>query len=181
MSRSRRELGVTFRPLARADLPRVAAWQARPHVARWWRDPPNLASIIREYEPVLDGRDPTEAFVVELDGEPVGFIQRYLLADNPDWAAAIGIEDDGAGIDYYIGEESLIGRGLGSRVIAEFAEDMFVRYPSITIVVAAPQQDNVASWRALEKAGFERLGGGQLRSDDPSDAGPAYVYGLRRR
>jgi aminoglycoside 6'-N-acetyltransferase len=43
-----------------------------------------------------------------------------------------------------------------------------------------PQQENVASWRALEKAGFERIFAGPLESDDPSDSGPAFVYALRR-
>ena len=46
-------------------------------------------------------------------------------------------------------------------------------YPNI---VAAVQQGNRRSWRALEKAGFSRTWAGQLESDDPSDAGPSYVY-----
>jgi aminoglycoside 6'-N-acetyltransferase len=171
---------VSFRPLQTVDLPLVARWQARPHVARWWRAPADLESVTREYEPIIAGRDPTEVFVVESDGEPVGFIQRYLLADNPEWAAAIGIQE-GAGIDYYIGQEPLTGRGLGSRAIAQFAEETFARHPTVNLIVAAPQQDNVASWRALEKAGFERIGQGQLDSDDPSDAGLAYIYGLGRK
>jgi aminoglycoside 6'-N-acetyltransferase len=148
-------------------------------VARWWREPADLATIAATYLPVLQGLDPTEVFVIELDGNPVGIIQRYLMADNPEWAAAVGTQD-AAGIDYYIGEERLIGHGLGSRVIAQFALETLARYPQVTTVVAAPQQDNMASWRALEKAGFKRLWAGQLDSDDPSDAGPAYVYSLHR-
>jgi aminoglycoside 6'-N-acetyltransferase len=170
---------VSFRPLERADLPLLARWQSNPHVAEWWRAPADLASITRKYSPRLDGLDPTEVFVIEAGGQPVGVIQRYLLADNPDWAATIRVAD-GAGIDYYIGEQSFTGRGIGSRVIGDFAEDTFARYPSAPTIAAAPQQDNVASWRALEKAGFERLWAGQLNSDDPSDAGPAYVYVLAR-
>ncbi|HWB36124.1 MAG TPA: hypothetical protein VHA75_08875 [Rugosimonospora sp.] len=46
--------------------------------------------------------------------------------------------------------------------------------------MAAPQLANVASWRALERAGFSRLWAGQLDSDDPADAGPAYVYAVDR-
>jgi len=56
----------------RSDLhpphPLLARWQTRPHVARWWRDPCDLASITAEYLPCIDGRDPTEIFVIELDG-----------------------------------------------------------------------------------------------------------------
>jgi aminoglycoside 6'-N-acetyltransferase len=168
-----------FRPLQFVDLHLVARWQSRPHVARWWREPADIASVTTRYSPTIDGRDPTEVFIVELGGEAIGLIQRYLLADNPDWAAAIGI-DDGAGIDYLLGERSTVGKGLGTRIIARFAEDTFIRYPALPLIVAAPQQDNVASWRALEKAGFHRAAAKQLESDDPSDSGPAYVYVLRR-
>jgi RimJ/RimL family protein N-acetyltransferase/aminoglycoside phosphotransferase (APT) family kinase protein len=171
---------IAFRPLRKDDFLRLARWQARPHVARWWREPDDLVTIAEKYTPSVEGRDPTEVFVIEFDGAPVGLIQRYRMADHPDWVAAVGF-GGAAGIDYYLGEEDLIGRGIGSRAIATFARETLTRYPDVPLVIAAPQQANVASWRALEKAGFERLWAGQPDSDDPSDAGPAYVYGLRRR
>ena len=168
-----------FRPLRFVDLALVSYWQSRPHVARWWREPADLASITSRYSPTIDGRDPTEVFIIEFEGEAIGLIQRYLLGDNPEWEAAIGIRD-GAGIDYFIGEETMLGKGLGAQAITRFTQDTFLRYPAIALVVAVPQQDNVASWRALQKAGFQRLAAKQLGSDDPSDAGPAYIYGLTR-
>jgi aminoglycoside 6'-N-acetyltransferase len=168
-----------FRPLRFVDLPLVSQWQSLPHVARWWREPADVVSITSRYSPTIDGRDPTEVFIIEFEGKAIGLIQRYLLADNPEWAAAIGIQE-GAGIDYFIGEEAMLGKGLGARAIARFAQETFVRYPTVPLVVAVPQQDNVASWRALEKAGFQLLSAQRLETDDPSDAGPAYIYGLRR-
>jgi len=170
---------ISYRPLRREDFPRLSRWQASPHVARWWRDPADLASVIGEYGPVVDGTDPTEVFVIELEGEPIGIIQRYLLADYPAWASVLDLRD-AVGIDYYLGDPDLIGRGLGSRAIARFARDTLIRYGEAALVVAAPQQGNVASWRALEKAGFARLWAGRLDSDHPSDAGPAYVYAFWR-
>jgi aminoglycoside 6'-N-acetyltransferase len=44
----------------------------------------------------------------------------------------------------------------------------------------AVQQENPASWRALEGAGFQRVWAGMLDSDDPSDQGPSYLYSMRR-
>jgi len=170
---------ISFRPLLPADLPTLAEWQSRPHVARWWRDPSDLASITAAYEPCLDGREPTEVFILEVDGESAGLMQRYLVDDYPAWAAALGIED-AAGMDYYIGEERMTGRGIGSQALRRFAEATLDRYPGVALVVADPQQDNEASWRALENAGFERLWAGDLETDDPSDEGPAFIYGLTR-
>jgi RimJ/RimL family protein N-acetyltransferase/aminoglycoside phosphotransferase (APT) family kinase protein len=171
---------ISFRPLRAGDIPLLERWQSRPHVARWWKDPADLGSLRQQYMPSVEGTDATEVFIVEVDARPTGLIQRYLLADYPGWAAAAGLPRSAAGIDYYIGDEGLTGGGLGSRAISLFVRDTLECYPEADMVVAVPQQQNQASWRALEKAGFERLWSGELASDDPSDSGPAHVYGIRR-
>jgi aminoglycoside 6'-N-acetyltransferase len=40
-----------------------------------------------EYGPGIDGTDPTEVFVVEVNGTSVGMIQRYMNRDDPGWEA----------------------------------------------------------------------------------------------
>ncbi len=168
-----------FRRLERRDLPLLSHWLGSPHVATWWRDDCDPASVEAAYAPRLDGRDPTEVFVVEADGEPIGVIQRYRIADYPEWersVAAGGAPGPAAGLDYFIGDETLTGRGLGGRIIAGFAEDTWRRYPDVAAIVVAVQQANRRSWRALEKAGFEPHWAGTLDSDDPSDEGPVFMY-----
>ena len=70
--------------------------------------------------------------------------------------------------------------GLRGPAISLFTALTFRRYPQAGAVVAAPQQGNAASWRALGRAGFSRWWSGQLDSSDPSDAGAAYLYGTGR-
>jgi len=176
--------GVTLRPLAEADLPLVSRWLSQPHVAHWWRDPADLESVKAQYRPGLSGADPTEVFVIEVAGQPAGLIQQYLVADEPEWARAIdatgAVTGSAAGIDYLIGEPAFTGHGHGTAAIRVITARAFGRYPDADVVVAAPQQANVASWRALERAGYQRWWSGQLDSDDPGDAGPAHLYGIRR-
>jgi aminoglycoside 6'-N-acetyltransferase len=175
---------LTFRPLERGDLPRLSRWLAEPHVARWWRDPTDLASVEAAYLPCIDGTDPAEIFIIEADGRPAGLIERYLVADDPAWDHAIratgAVTGCAAGIDYFIGDPALTGHGYGTAAITQFTPMTFRRYPEAGSVVAAVQQANVPSWRALEKAGFTRWWSGQLDSPDPSDAGPAHLYGTHR-
>jgi aminoglycoside 6'-N-acetyltransferase len=173
-------LALSFRPLARGDLAQLSLWLAEPHVARWWRDPSDPASVEAAYGPCIDGTDPAEVFVIEVAGRPAGLIERYLVADDPEWDRAIratgAVTGCAAGIDYLIGDPALIGHGYGTAAISRFTPMTFGRYPEADVVVAAVQQSNTASWRALEHSGFTRRWAGLLQSTDPSDNGPAYLY-----
>lgn len=174
-------VAVDFRfvPLRPQDIALLATWLARPHVARWWREPFELEAVERNYGPLTEGIDPTEAFIVHLSDRPIGYVQRYLIEDNPDWLAslhtALGLAG-GIGIDYLIGEEDLVGIGLGRQMISQFAESCWNRYPLADQIVVALQQENVASGRAIEAAGFRRVWSGTIESSDPSDRGPSFIY-----
>jgi aminoglycoside 6'-N-acetyltransferase len=69
-----------FRPLAESDLPQVAAWLARPHVARWWPDPERQVSRIKAglAKPWI------ELYLIVLAGRPIGYLQCYDPSREPD-------------------------------------------------------------------------------------------------
>ena len=170
---------IAFRPLAVGDLPTLADWLAAPHVRRWWPEPCDLASVEARYRPLVEGTDATQGFVILLEGSPIGYIQRYRLADEDEWRRTVSVGAhtlDAAGIDYLIGDAAMTGRGLGSQAIGAFVTELWADLGDVTSVVVAVQQRNLASWHALERAGFERVWHGRLDTDDPSDRGPAFLY-----
>ena len=135
------------------------------------------------YGPMVDGSDPTEGFIVLSAGEPVGFMQRYLLDDNPEWRRAVAVgcgAVTAAAIDYLIGVESATGQGLGPQMIAALVDDCWSAYPDVEAIVVDVLQENRASWRALERAGFRRVWEGMLNSAHPSDDGPSFLYVMSR-
>lgn len=153
---------------------------AEPHVARWGFGPRDADELASKYGPFIDGADlRTSHFVIEHQTVAVGLVQHYRVRDYPEWSDALR-RPEAAGIDYLIGDGDRCGKGLGTIVIRRFVAVTFAAYPDVLSVVAAPQQANVGSWRALEKAGFRRVWEGVPDSDDPSDSGPAYVYELPR-
>ena len=171
---------LSFRPLAEADLPRLARWLDAAHVRKWWRDGSGLEQVREKYLPRIRGREPTEVFVIVYDTRDVGIIQRYRLRAYPDWDGTIagtGVTvPDAAGIDYLIGDPEKVGRGTGTRAVQDFTELLFADYTDIEIIVVTPQQANRASCRVLEKAGYELRWSGRLDSDDPADSGTAALY-----
>jgi aminoglycoside 6'-N-acetyltransferase len=172
-------MAVALRPLERGDLPLLALWLGRPHVEKWWREPADLETVEARYGPMINGSDSTDGFIVMSGGRPIGFMQRYLLEDNPEWQRVVTVAIGAvaaAGIDYLIGVETETGRGLGPQMIAALVADCWASRPDIEAVVVDVLQENRASWRALERAGFHRVWEGTLDSDDPSDDGPCFLY-----
>jgi aminoglycoside 6'-N-acetyltransferase len=129
-------------------------WQQREHVKRWWRDERSLGETVAHYLPSLRGADPTDHYVIVLDGRDVGMIETYLVADHPEWDAIVEQGEGVAGVDLLLGEEDAVGRGLGPEVLRAFARDVVFARPGTRAVVAAVDEENRRSWRAFEKAGF---------------------------
>ena len=59
---------LCLRALRESDLPRVAAWLAEPHVARWWNLPSGLDGVRAKFLPRIAGDEPTHMLVVEERG-----------------------------------------------------------------------------------------------------------------
>lgn len=81
---------------------------------------------------------------VEWGGEPVGQVR--LQFDSSPYP-------DSAEISYWIGE-SYWGQGLGTRLVTLFTAECFTRWRRIQRVFANVLDNNVASMRVLEKAGY---------------------------
>ncbi|MGZ4677819.1 MAG: GNAT family N-acetyltransferase [Acidimicrobiia bacterium] len=160
---------IAFRPLALADLPMLREWLNRPHVHEWWGvdsgpgslggEGPNAATaeqVHAKYAPEIEATSPrTHRFVIVVDGADVGLVQHYSLADFAGYAAQIGETAPGAaGIDLFIGEHTLVGRGIGGRVLDAFVTDIVFADRAVARAVAGPHPDNTRSCRAFEKAGF---------------------------
>jgi len=166
--------------LAAQDLPLLTGWLREPAVVRWWNHETSAEAVERDFGASVRGEEAGEDLVVSLDGRPVGLLQRSVIADYPeDLEEFVEVVDVPAGaveLDYLIGEAELRGNGLGSRMIAAVVADTWSAYPATTAVLVAVVAANVASWRALEKAGLRRIAEGPMSTDNPVDDPLHYVY-----
>jgi aminoglycoside 6'-N-acetyltransferase len=175
---------LTWRPLVDDDLRMLGEWLAEPAVARWWHHDATPAGVERDFGPSVRGEEPGEDLVVLLDDQPVGLLQRSVIADYPedleDFGALVEVPDGAVELDYLIGDPALRGRGLGSRLIAAAVQDTWASRPDTPAVLIAVVAANVASWRAVEKAGLTRVAEGPMEPDNPVDDPLHYVYRVDR-
>ena len=157
---------LTFSALRRDHFDLVVDWLAQPHVAQWWEHPQGPAEVEAEFGPCVDGSDPTEVLLCLVDDHPVGLLQIYRLADNPEYAAAVGLPSAG-GIDLFIGDGERRGSGLGPAIIAAALQRIWARYPDVECAMAGPSVHNARSIRAFEKAGFRAVR--QVQVPDETD------------
>jgi RimJ/RimL family protein N-acetyltransferase len=145
---------LAFRPLHRDDLPELERWLSQPHVDEWWHQSLDSVGVRAKYLPRIDGTEPTHVFIIEHAGRAIGWIQWYRWADYPAHAGEVGAGATTAGVDLAIGDATLLGRGIGSRALATFVEQIVFADPAITACLSDPEARNVRSVRAFENAGF---------------------------
>jgi len=175
---------VSFRRVTTDDFPLLGRWLAEPHVHRWWNHDYSAEGVARDFGPGTRGEEAGEDLIALLDGEPVGLVQRSRLEDYAEdfepLAALVDVPRGTLTIDYLLGSVEHVGHGLGTAVIRALVADSWTAYPDAPAILEAIVEANVASWRALEKAGFVRVGTVDLPPDNPIDDRLHHLYRLDR-
>jgi len=148
---------ISFRALTPDDLPTLADWMSRPHVARIWSRDTSPEAMRRRYLPRLAPDSPVRPHLAHLDGEPLGYVQSYEAARVGGGWWPDETDPGTLGIDFFLADESRLGRGLGPAMVRAFVDRLF-REPGVSRVQADPAPENLRSIRCLEKAGFVRAG-----------------------
>ena len=174
----------SFRPLGRNDFPVLCGWLSQAHVARWWADDASPEGVEADYGGVIDGAEPAEVFIAHRGGSAIGMVQRLRLADYPHYLreieAIVPIPSQSWSIDFLVGDPTCTGQGWGSGMIGAFTARLWSDHAPAPAIVVPVHASNRASWRALERAGYERIGTGLLEPDNPADNRKHYLYRANR-
>lgn len=158
---------VTLRPASIHDLDTLRRWDELPHVVE--SDP----NGDWDWESELSREPPwREQLMAEIDGEPVGIIQIIDPAEEEShyWG---DVAPDLRAIDIWIGEERLLGQGLGTTMMQLALARCFAS-PEVTAVLIDPLESNVRARRFYERLGFVEVEKRRFGSDD------CVVYRLER-
>lgn len=166
-----------FTPLQPIHFPLLVKWMNTDHVSRWWGENRHwsLEDITQKYETYCKGykvighlTKPIHAFIIEVQSQPIGFIQYYDAYDFPreDGIILPKLSDKLAALDFYIGEPEFIGKGLGPLILDTFLKDHVK--PLFNACFVNPDCANERAIRTYEKAGFQRV-------DSPLQGGAVWM------
>ena len=136
----------------------LRAWLEQPHCQEWWGDPDTETGYVRD---MIEGRDTTRPFIFAVDGQPMGYIQCWSIADaqvepwltKAPWLRLLS--DDAVGVDLSIGDGSRLSQGIGHRTLAAFVARL--RDEGHRTIIIDPDPANLRAVRAYEKAGFRPI------------------------
>ena len=177
------ELGgeVTFRALAGADIVQMKRWLEDPDVAPWYQEgSTDLDALRASYASIIRGDDPTRGFIIQADGRDIGYIQCYVIDDEPDYARQVRVDPGAVGIDLFIGEPDARNRGLGTVAIRAFLVRIVFGEMGAEVAIIAPEPGNARAIRAYEKVGFTWQKTVHVVDEEPHNTGDEYVMRLTR-
>jgi RimJ/RimL family protein N-acetyltransferase len=139
---------VTIELLAPEDYALVAAWLSRTDTNRWltaeWRNRTVTETMIAM---VVRNHRRNRLFLVREEGHACGLVG---LAD-------LDTGDRTAMLWYVLGDDRMAGRGITSEAVRHLAS-VSVRDLGLASLYAWVMEDNIASIRVMEKAGFRHAG-----------------------
>lgn len=150
---------ISFRPIEPRDVGNLVRWQRDPEVARWYWDVADLDGdeLTRKWTKRANNPDTkTDRYIIEVDDHDIGEIQVAKLDDYPEVAVETAIPN-AAGVDIFIGEPAWRDRGVGSRAVRQFVDEIVFSRPGIETCIIDPEPENARAIRSYRNAGFRHV------------------------
>jgi len=140
---------LVFRKLAIGDIDLLGNWLKKSYVKKFWVEHEILLSDVRDN---LTCSDWINYFIVE-HGQPIGFVQYFETYISPVGSFNPSVSES-VGIDFMIGEESFLNKGLGFLIVEELVE-MIKAIGKYKYIVSEVCPKCIFSTKVLVKNGFK--------------------------
>ena len=155
---------ITFNLLNEIHLPLLLKWLNSPHLKPWW-DPDiewtienvqkKYKSYVSKYKLENGVAKPIYSFIIELDYNPIGYIQMYNAYDFTRISQLTGLPQSLAAIDFFIGEQEVLRKGIGAKALEEFINKFCLN--KYEFIFVDPDPLNIAAIKTYEKCGFKTI------------------------
>lgn len=153
---------ISFRSLSEQDFPFLLKWLETPHVKTWWdsevvwtidKITQKYSSYVNQYKIENGKKKSIFAFIILLDEQPIGYIQYYDARDFLPLPVSKTFDfKKSAAIDFYLGEKSILGQGVGSVALKQFVQNIV--FQQFDTALVTPDIKNHSAIACYQKAGF---------------------------
>ncbi len=154
---------INFQTIEIQHLALLHRWFMQPHVTYWWPEPQEFDTFYAKWsERINTGlsayHTPWHGHIIEIDTLPIGYIHHYQVKKDR-YTEYPTIPNNAIGIDFFIGEQSHIGKKLSAPVLGTYMDTVIKKQnPDVNTVIIDPAVTNTRAIHVYTKAGFKPLG-----------------------
>ncbi|MDU1892886.1 MAG: GNAT family N-acetyltransferase [Dysgonomonas sp.] len=141
---------LLLRAIEDSDIELLSKWLYKDYILKWYHEPEEWLYEMKERKGAFSF---LSHFLVLQENIPLGFCQYYDCFDaQEEWYS---VENPGKiySIDYLIGDETYLGKGYGKEIVKMLIQKI-VEEKNPEAIVVQPENENIASCKALEANGF---------------------------
>lgn len=148
---------ILIRPMNENDYILMAKWLSDEKVLEYYGPRLTLEQVTTKYAPRIEGNHSVNPCIVEYQNTPIGYMQYYPITEAQLKVYGYLKNEKIFGIDQFIGETNLWGKGIGSTMISMLLEYISLK-ESVHIVILDVNNTNVRAINCYEKCGFRIVG-----------------------
>lgn len=145
---------LNIRALCESDYPIMAKWLNDDLVLEYYGPRLSLEQVRTKYDPRVKGEHYVKSFIVEYQNKQIGYMQYYRIPKEQlkIYGYRLG-ESSIYGIDQFIGDPGLWGKGLGTLMISGLLKYLSSKL-GVSNIALDVKSTNFQAIKCYEKCGF---------------------------
>ncbi|MFB5087720.1 GNAT family N-acetyltransferase [Psychrobacillus sp. PGGUH221] len=148
---------ILIRKMNQDDFELMVKWLNDPKVLAFYEESPtNYDKVVNKYGPRVEGKHYVNPCMIEYKNETIGYIQFYPIQENELIKYGYPQNQNIYGIDQFIGETQLWGKGIGTSMISMMVNYLSI-HKSVSRILLEVKNTNVRAISSYEKCGFKKM------------------------
>ena len=149
--------GLLIRLMHSNDFEVMVKWLNDEQVLEYYEEPPSdIERVIKKYGPRVEGKHYVTPCIIEHKEKPIGYIQYYEIQKGELKSYGYTTNQRIYGIDQFIGETHLWGKGIGTSMILMMLHHLSINKNASRVVLEV-KKSNGRAISSYKKCGFREI------------------------